>query len=515
MNKKYILALCFSSIMAMSTSCEDLLTEKPKYEESTDTFFDSIDDLDEGLIATYRQLVANSWDRGLGSAAVRTLFAGADDWTSQNAGNKVAWKDADQLNISSATIKTSAPGWSLPYDVILQANFTIQGAEKLLANGADSDVVNAKAAEAYFLRSWAYFWLVRLYGGVPIVLTPQYSDDKLSVSRNTVEEVYSQILSDLSFATTNLPETQAEIGKVTKWAAKALRAKVYLTMASWPLKQTAHYTDALNDAQDVIQNGGFSLYDTFGDVFKEENENNNSEYIWQITFCNTTECPGKGLNTPFASQASKPSEMGGFQDIFIEKHFYRNFPEGARKEYSFLSELVSETGTHISWENFAMKRPFLSKFYNGTVDKYAPYEDQIGSTAPNSDLDFPMFRLSEMYLIYAEAQVMGGGGDAATALEYVNVIRRRAKGVDINTTDADDLVSLDLPTIIDERGWEFVGEMKRWFDLTRTETLADALQGRDADELPLIGNPSNKNLYYHPIPDLDVRINPNLTQNPR
>lgn len=515
MNKKYILALCFSSIMAINTSCEDFLTEKPKYEITTEDFFNSVGELDEALTATYRQLVANAWNRGLGSAASRSLFTGADDWTSQNSGNKGAWKDADQLNISSATAKTYDPGWNLPYDVILQANFSIQGAEKLLANGESSEVVNAKVAEAYFLRSWGYFWLVRLYGGVPIILTPEYADDKLTVTRNTVEEVYAQVLSDLSYAVNHLPETQSEIGRVTKWAAKALRAKVYLTMASWPLKQTAHYADALADAQDVIQSGGFSLYDEFGDVFNRANEDNNSEYIWQLTFCSATECPGKSLNTPFASQATKPSELGGFQDLFIEKHFYRNFPEGVRKDYSFLSELVSKTGNNISWEDFSMKRPFLSKFYSGAVDKSVAYEDQKGTTAPSADLDYPMFRLAEMYLIYAEAQVMGGGGDAGTALEYVNVIRRRAKGVDLNTADVDDLVSLDLPTIIDERGWEFVGEMKRWFDLTRTETLADALQGRDADELPLIGNPANKSLYYHPIPDLDLRINPNLTQNPR
>ncbi|MEX0273864.1 MAG: RagB/SusD family nutrient uptake outer membrane protein, partial [Flavobacteriaceae bacterium] len=101
------------------------------------------------------------------------------------------------------------------------------------------------------------------------------------------------------------------------------------------------------------------------------------------------------------------------------------------------------------------------------------------------------------------------------ALMYLNKVKRRGKGVDVNATDVDDLTSFTRQDVLDERGWEFVGEMKRWFDLIRTETLADALSDRDSDELPLIGDPSNQNLYYHPIPDLELQLNPNLVQNPR
>jgi len=505
------LLLLFTTI-----ACDDFLTEVPEDRVISVNFFQSIENLDQSVTATYRQLVNDAWNRSLGSAKIRALFAGADDWTSQSGGNKGDWKDGDQLNISSSNTSTSSGGWSMPYAVILQANFSIQGASQLIDMGEDKDDVNALVAEAYFLRSWAYFWLVRLYGDLPIVLTPEYSPENQKLSRSPVKEVYDQILSDLEIAIQDLPASQGERARVTKWAAKALRAKVYLTMASWPLRATENYANALTDATDVINNGPFALESNFEDIFDLDREDINTEYIWQIKFCNVSNCPGAGLLTPFASQTTKPAELGGFQDLFIEKAYFNKFPPGVRKDYSFLTELFSVDGvTVIPWQNFGWKHPFMSKFYSGTVDKYAAYEPQKGTTAPASEIDFPMFRITEMLMIYAEAQDMGGGGSGAIALEYINQIRRRAKGVDIAVPDVDDLNALTYQGIINERGWEFVGEMKRWFDLTRTETLADALADRDADELPLIGNPANKNLYYHPLPDLDLVINTNLTQNPR
>lgn len=508
--------LFYLAIVLMTCiGCEDILTETPRYQSPTGSFFQNTDSLDRAVTASYAELVRNQWDRGLQSARLHALFAGADDWTSQPGGNKLDWKQGDQLDINASNVNMSACGWSMPYDVILQANFAIQGRQKLLDIGEDETAVNAKAAEAYFLRAWGYFWLVRLYGGVPLVLRPEYDQENTNLKRASVEDVYDQVLSDLEFAIDYLPTIQSERGRVNQWAAKALQAEVYLTMAGWPLKVEANYALALADAQDVIMNGPYAFEPVFADIFALDREDTNTEYIWQLKLCGQADCPNSGLNTPFASQSTKPSELGGFQDLFIEKAFFNRFPEGARKDYTFLTELHSEDGSTIPWQDFGWKHPFLSKFYDGTVDKYAPYEPQRGTTAPNSGLDYPILRITEMMLIYAEAQVMGGGGDQATALEYLNMVRRRAKGVDVNSPDVDDLTSFTRQDIIDEKGWEFTGEMKRWFDLTRTETLADALADRDPSEMPLVGDPGDQNYYYLLLPSLDLSLNPNLEQNPR
>ncbi len=516
MNLRKTIALPMIGVMMLLVGgCDDLLTEVSKDASSINNFFQTIDDLDAAVTATYRQMVANPWNRGLGGARHRTIFCGADDWTSQPGGNKGNFKEGDQLAIRSSNSEISGAGWDLPYDVILQANFSIRGQADLKDLGVNAEQVDIKVAEAYMLRAWAYFRLVRLFGDVPIILNDDNGPTDFGVTRDPVSDVYAQILSDLEFAIEHLPVTQVERGRVNRWAAKALRANVYLTMASWPLKETARFADALSDAQDVIQNGPYALENDFASMFQLENEDTNTEYIWQLKFCNDTNCPSLGLITPFASQTTKPAELGGFQDLFIERTFFNNFPSGARKDHTFLTELRYQDGRIQPWQEFTWPNPFLSKFYDGGVDKNAPVEGQVGTTAPSSELDYPMIRLAEIYLIYAEAQSMGGGGNGSLALDYINQIRRRAKGVSINAADVDDLSSFSRQDVIDERGWEFVGEMKRWFDLTRTETLADALSDRHPDELPLLGDPNNQNLYYHPLPDLDIQINPRLTQNPR
>lgn len=513
--KYYTRAILIVILLSYATSCEDILTEVSRDRTTTENFFQNIENLDAAITATYKQLVFDTWNRGIGGARYRPIFCGADDWTTQPLGNKGDFKEGDQLAISSSNSNISSAGWNLPYDVILQANFSIRGKADLIEKGLTEDELNPKVAEVYLLRAWAYFTLVRLYGPVPIILKDENGSEDFAVERSSVEDVYDRILKDLEFAITHLPETQPERARVNRWVAKSLRANVYLTMAGWPLLQADKYANALLDAQDVIDNGPYQFEDTFSSMFLLANEDSNTEYIWQLKFCGGTDCPGQGLNTPFASQATKPSELGGFEDLFIEKTFFNKFPEGARKDFTFLTQLVSSSGQIIPWQDFVWQHPFLSKFYDGAVDKSAPFEAQVGSTAPNAGLDFPMIRITELMMIYAEANSMGGGGDNAIALEYLNMVKRRAKGIAIDQPDADDYSTFTRQDVIDERGWEFVGEIKRWYDLIRTETLADALSDRDPSEIPLIGDPANKNLYYHPIPDLELRLNPLLTPNPR
>lgn len=513
--QKYLKVYSVIGLVFISAGCSDLLDEEARDRTTTENFFQTIDNLNQSVTATYKQLVFDTWNRGIGGARYRPIFCGADDWTTQSLGNKGDFKEGDQLAISSSNSNISSAGWNLPYDVILQANFSIRGKQDLLEKGFDQSELNPLIAEVHFLRAWAYFTLVKLYGPVPLILKDESGSKDFSVARSPLEDVYDQVLEDLQFAIDHLPDTQSERGRVNRLAAKALRADVYLTMASWPMKQTSRFADALTDAQDVIESGAYAFENEFASMFLLENEDTNLEYIWQLKFCGGTDCPGQGLNTPFASQATKPSELGGFEDLFIELAFFNKFPEGDRKDHTFLTYITSQSGATIPWQNFVWQHPFLSKFYDGAVDKDAPFETQVGSTAPNAGLDFPMIRITEMMLIYSEANAMGGGGSNATALEYLNKVKRRGKGVDSNVADIDDLTSFTRQDIIDERGWEFVGEIKRWYDLIRTETLADALSDRDPNDLPLIGDPNNKNLYYHPIPDLEMRLNPLLTPNPR
>lgn len=494
-----------------SSCTKEFLEQVPEDRILADNFFEDLNSVKTVVNATYAQLTRDTWERSIMSAAAHAPFCGADDFTAEPAGNKRKWRDTDIFAVAAGDISLTAVTWDLPYDVILQANFAIQGGDIVVELGENREEVDKVLAEVYFLRAWAYFWLVRLNGDVPIILEPEVTPTSLNVIRNPITDVYSQILSDLEKAIADLPENQSNIGRVTKFAAYALRSKVYLTMSGWPLKE-GHYTEALADAEYIIQNGTFSLYENFSDIFDIENEFLNSEFIWQVP---ATDRAISSLYSTWNSKSTMPPELGGFKDVFVEIAFYNNFPDGVRKDYTFLSELLSNDETYLNWTNFQMQHPFLSKFYSGSAfDPNIPYQSQSVGPA-NSALDICMYRLSEINMIYAEANVMGGGGNAAIALEYVNQIRRRAKGVDINTPDVDDLGSLTLQAIIDERGWEFVGEMKRWFDLIRTETVDEAVAKRSPEDIALVGDPANKNLWLMLLPEKDIRLNPNLTQNPR
>ncbi len=437
--KKTIYIIFILAFAISFSSCKDLLIQVPEDRIMADNFFEDINSVKTVVDATYGQLCKDTWDRSLMSAAAHAPFCGADDFMTEPAGNKMKWKDADLFAIAAGNGGITSISWSLPYDVILQANFAIDGGRQVIELGESKADINKILAEVYFLRAWAYFWLVRLNGDVPIILEPEVTPTSLLVSRNPISDVYDQILSDLDIAIADLPEIQNQIGRVTKMAAYALRSKVYLTMSGWPLKED-HYADARIDAEYIIQNGPFALYENFSDIFNIANEGLNSEFIWQIP---ATDRAISTLYSTWNPKSTMPPEIGGFKDVFVEKAFYNNFPDGVRKDFTFLSELLSNDGSYLNWTNFQMQHPFLSKFYSGSAfNPDVPYQSQSVGPA-NSALDLCMFRISEIYMIYAEANVMGGGGDAAIALEYVNKIRRRAKGVDINSPDIDDLSTLN------------------------------------------------------------------------
>lgn len=109
-----------------------------------------------------------------------------------------------------------------------------------------------------FLQAWAYFWIVRLYGEIPIITSPEITYD---AKKSSVKEVYDFIVKDLQFAIGHLPDSwpASDVGRPTSWTAKSLLSKVYLTMAGWPLKDESKYALAAQTAKDVIDNGPYKL----------------------------------------------------------------------------------------------------------------------------------------------------------------------------------------------------------------------------------------------------------------
>jgi starch-binding outer membrane protein, SusD/RagB family len=520
-------------LLIIVTACVDLVEEPVQQLQST--YFKDLNALRFAVNGSYRQLISDNWEKSVQVASFRVPLMGADDFTTIAGGNKANWREFDQFAASSGNARLLNVTWDMLYRVIRQTTWNIEGA-KSLEGKEDQIKINAIVAEAYFLRGWSYFWLVRVFGGLPIINFTKFDESIYSLKRSSVEDVYKLILADLEFAAAHLPSQQPAYGYINKWAAKSYLAEVHLTMAGWPLKQVSHYADAAAYAKDVLDNSPYALQADYSSIFLMSNEAN-SELIWTIPLCPVGDC-GNGFTGSFMAKATKPSELQGWEDMIIELSFFERFPEGVRKDFSILSELMVQStnpadpfytradGTqvhyrYIPYTSFSAGHPFLKKFWDAFYNPNVVANDPMQITDSQSSLDLPMLRLANVQLIYAEAQARATGTPSAQAYEYLNQIRRRGKGYSLNAVGSDvDIASGSLSTdefvraVVDEKGWELLGELTRWFDLTRTERVEEVNALRSPNEVLKIINPITKNHYYAPIPAAERLLNPNLDQNP-
>ncbi|MFT7029300.1 MAG: hypothetical protein ACJA2C_000686 [Marinoscillum sp.] len=533
---KKISKISFLSLLLILGACVDL--EEDAVNQLRTNYFQDINSLKAAVSGSYRMLISDGWERSVQVASFRVPLMGADDFTTITGANKEDFRQFDQFYASAGNARLNRASWALLYDVIRQTTWDIEGAATLVGKYEEAEI-NAIVAESYFLRSWSYFWLVRLFGPLPLIDFTTYDESIYRVTRSPVEDVYALILSDMEFAEQYLPASQNNYGNPTTWSAKAYLAEIHLSMAGWPLKQTSHYATARDYAKDVLDNGPFSLMDNYGDLFVTANEGNN-ELIWTIPFCPVGDCGG-GFSGSWMSKGTKPAELQGWEDMFIELSFYERYPEGPRKDFVMLDRLKVESTDandpsytrqlgeetivvhykYIDYTQFTSGHPFMKKYWDGFYDTTIVANDPNQNISAQSPLDLPMIRLAKVQLMYAEAQAKADGSPSAESFEYLNQIRRRGKGYLPNAVGSDvDLAlgSLDANQfarqVVDEKGWELVGELNRWFDLTRTERVKEVNDLRSPNELLQIQKPITEDFYYAPIPSTERAINPLLTQNP-
>ncbi len=512
--KRYLYkTICLIIIMPFA-GCLDL-NEEPKALLSSNGFYESLDALQVGVNGVYSSFLYGTDEaaqfRFIGSARMYAALTGGDDLTTLAGGSKEEWRQFDQFTKDGNNSAVLWSSWMMPYAVIRAANTVLESATNVEAS---QEQVDELLAEVHFLRGWSYFWLVRVFGEVPLVTSTEIDPE---IGLSPVQDIYELIIDDFTFAEINLPETQDRNSKPSKYAAKAFLAKVYLTMGGWPLKQTDKYALARDKALEVMNSGLYDLYPDIKTLWDLANEGDN-EFIFGFEFCSLSDCGDNRFTSTFGSAPAKPASFlpnsqRRFSDYFIEINFFKNFPEGPRKDAYFLTEVKQPNGSILTWENFNTRHPHLSKFYEGSVPGTPTWEGHPVLTSRNRQL----MRYAEVLLIYAEAQAMAGAPDAS-AYEAINMVKRRAMGLDPDMPDA----SVDLTpglsatafqeAVLDERGWELVGELKRWFDLTRLEKVAEANANKDPRDLPILGSMDPDN-YYAPIPVEEVLRNPKLGGN--
>ncbi len=378
---------------------------------------------------------------------------------------------------------------------------------KLDARGATSALKGQVAqyrAEARFLRALSYWHAIDLFGNVPLVT----EDDPLGSTppmQSTRQEIYDYVVSELEDIKGELPAPGASTyGRATGPAASMLLAKLYMNAEVYT--GTANWSSALTAIQDVINSGAYSLDPKYRHIFMADN-NTSPEIIFPITqdglktqtwggvtFIIHASCGGSMANLDYGID-------GCWWGIRLKQQAYNLFAaDDPRRSYFYTTDQAVDVSSIGDWA----KGIAAPKFTNVTSG------GQIGSHKTHVDTDFPVFRLGDAYLMYAEAVLRGGGGSRAQALTYVNALRERAYGdASADITDAE----LTLPFILDERGRELLWEGHRRTDLIRFGlfTGGDYLWAWKGGGENGTATQAFRDLY--PLPASELVANPNLTQN--
>lgn len=383
--------------------------------------------------------------------------------------------------------------WRIHYAALLNINKALEAIKKGNLKSESEETVNALVAEGKFLRAHNYFMLVRFFGGVPLLTEDSPDPVSNPMPRASVQEVYDLIESDLQFAAEHLPAAwDGAPGKPTSGAAKAMLAKAYLTMATYPLNKPENYAKAAQVAMEVIQSGQYSLVPDVYKVFSLENKYG-PEMIWSY-------------NSTYDDIATDPqiwtTEIyldGGWGDCGLDTAFERSWPAQPRKDAYVLTDW---DGVHYT--DFPEQVPFCKKFFF-----YISEDDFNGYS---STMNWPVLRYADVLLIYAEAANMANGGPTQAAVDAVNEVIDRANGYVDNPDHPKLTLSMSKDefdaAVIQERSWELCLEnADRWFDICRKRIL-------DKVSRPEYLVNFSVDDYLFPIPQTDLRLNPLLEQNP-
>jgi hypothetical protein len=400
------------------------------------------------------------------------------------------------------------------YQIVLANEFLRQTTDAQLdARGNVSTALRAEIqtyrAEARFLRALSYWHGIDLFGAIPLITEA----DVVGVppAQATRTQVYDFIVSELNAIMAALPPNgAASYGRATPAAAHMLLAKVYLNAEVYT--GTPQFTLARTEAEAVIA-AGFTLDNNYQDMFLADN-NTSPEIIFAVTQDGLRTQTWGGMT--FLVHASCGGSMsasasgidGCWWGLRLKQQAYNLFnatadhPAGDTRDDYFYTSGQNVNVTSIGNFNDGIAAP---KFRNRTSAGAA------GSHPTHVDTDFPMFRLADAYLIYAEANLRGGGGSAATALGYVNALRNRAYGGTAGDITAGQLT---LSFILDERLRELLWEGHRRSDLIRYGlftggTYLWAWKGGVA-----AGQATLPRYNLYPLPESELVANPNLCQNP-
>ena len=468
MKAKYILAGLFA--LSLSSCKDQFLDLSPIAQANSNTFYKTASDIIIALNGAYGALQFN------GQYGQYYIFAEvpSDDTTPVLSGSVTDQDEFDKFYLRT-TNPFLAARWSDGYRGIYRTN-TVIG--RIGGVTMDETLKKRLTGEAQFLRALMYFNLVRAFGDVPLVLKEIIDPSEgYEYSRAPVAEVYTQIIKDLTDAEGVLPEryTGADVGRVTRGAAKSLLGKVYLTQR--------RYAEAAAKLKEVIDANTYDLLPNYADLFRPANKNNR-ESVFEVQYKKGSIGEGSNFSNVYAPENSGNAviQFGGGGNNRPTPDLEAAYEAGdPRRSLSFASSYVNAAGNKVDYY---------------FIRKYADTPTTNGDAEDN----FYVLRYADVLLMYAEA--LNETGKPDEALPFLNRVRRRVGLADKTAlSQADARLSIEQ-----ERRVELAFEGHRWFDLVRTGRALPVLQAKAAS-IGIKANLTESNLVF-PIPQSQIDINP-------
>lgn len=473
--KKRLLTGCMAMLLLFSfVSCKKFLNQEPENSLTGDAFFKTEADANASIMGVYDALQSCA-DKFITWGEFRA------DLISPQTNNDVTYPYYQLFeNNRPASV------WAQPYNLIGRANTVIEKVPGIpaLDNRFTMEESNAVVGEALYLRALAYFYLVRTFKDVPLVLEPPSNDAvNFLVPKATADAVLNQIEADLAIAEKDVPVQYAKAaetkGRVTKGAVHALQADVYL----WRAK----YAEAAAAAKKVLDNELYLLVrgDNWFSIFSSKNTN---ESIFEIQY---------------DYQLSETNSLRGISGNFIMNPVLFSYFDGEKDLLRGLNKTYREAGSRTYWKYTGLSTDNIER--------------------PTNDPNFIIYRLPDIMLLRAEALAHLGATEKEDAAELLNDVRARVGLDPYDFLDANAPLDLFLDLIIKERAMELAMEGKRWFDLVRVATneknpdflISRVVAGRTVAERSQIrARIIDPRGWYLPIHRDELNKNPNLEQNP-
>ena len=439
----------------------------------------------------------------------------------------VAWNDQTihnfhDLNWTSSDPFTLGMYARLVYNITISNEYLRESADDKVAargiTGADATDIKNSRAEVKFLRAFNYWVMLDLFGRSTFIT------ENDAVGANLPKEIlrpelFKYIEDQLKSIDGELaPAKTSEYGRVDQAAAWALLARLYLNAKVYT--GVDKYKESLNYAVKVI-NAGYQLQPSYGALFMADNDKQKNEFIFAIN-CDGARTQSYGNTTFFvhATAGDDHDEYGvgggwyGYRGTSSLGNLFADRSGATDKRAMFVTSKYTADAAQMAISD-------ISNFNNGLhINKYKNIRtDALPTNDPTrtfADVDFPVFRLSEMYLIYAEAFLRGGGGDAATALSNLNKIRFRAYGGSYGPGNVGKILGSDmnLQLVLDERARELYWEGHRRTDLIRYNLLTTGTYLWPWKGGVSSGTAKDAKFNLYPIPAQNRTANPNLSQNP-